>query len=136
MHAALVDPPINHREAITSRLLLLQAIGQQTSHAGRTTLTITSSHGDHHRALTRIASFFAELRSSCAVERWYRILSQALIKYLRRRQRARADSDEVARIPLLLIFWLFTTLLRTASPLFSGRCGAGNCAYNERLWKS
>jgi hypothetical protein len=38
------------REAITSRPLLLQAIGRQTSHAGRTTLTITSSHGEQHRA--------------------------------------------------------------------------------------
>ena len=78
---------------ITSRPLLLQAIGRQTSHAGRTTVTITSSHGEHHRArqaLTRIAAFFAELRKTAeqlsAVERWYRILSQALIKYLRGRK--------------------------------------------------
>src|SRR6201984_1549151 len=56
----LADPD-HHREAITSRPLLLQAIGRQTSHAGRTTLTITSSHGDHPKAraaLTRIAGFF------------------------------------------------------------------------------
>ena len=60
----LADPD-HPREAITSRPLLLQAIGRQTSHAGRTTVTITSSHGEHHRArqaLTRIAAFFAELR--------------------------------------------------------------------------
>jgi hypothetical protein len=88
----LADPD-HHREAITSRPLLLQAIGRQTSHAGRTTVTITSSHGEHHRArqaLTRIAAFFAELRKTAeqlsAVERWYRILSQALIKYLRGRK--------------------------------------------------
>jgi hypothetical protein len=42
----LADPD-HHREAITSRPLLLQAIGRQTSHAGRTTVTITSSHGEH-----------------------------------------------------------------------------------------
>jgi hypothetical protein len=30
--------------------LLLQAVGRQTSHAGRTTVTITSSHGEHARA--------------------------------------------------------------------------------------
>jgi hypothetical protein len=53
----LADPD-RHREVITSRPLLLQAIGRQTSQAGRATVTITSSHGEHHRApraLTRIA---------------------------------------------------------------------------------
>jgi hypothetical protein len=88
----LADPQ-HHREAITSRPLLLQAIGRQTTHAGRTTVTITSTHGEHHRArwaLTRIAAFFAELRKTAeqltTVERWYRILSRALVKYLRGRQ--------------------------------------------------
>jgi len=88
----LADPD-HHREAITSRPLLLEAISRQTHHAGRTTVTITSSHGEHHRArraLTRIAAFFAELRKTAeqltAIERWYRILSQALIKYLRGRK--------------------------------------------------
>jgi len=88
----LADPE-HHREAITSRPLLLQAIARQTTHAGRTTLTVTSTHGDHHRArqaLTRIAAFFAELRSTAeqltALDRWYRILSQALIKFLRGRK--------------------------------------------------
>jgi hypothetical protein len=38
--------PYHHREAITCRPLLLHAIGRQTSHAGRTTLTITSVHGN------------------------------------------------------------------------------------------
>jgi hypothetical protein len=87
----LADPN-HHREAITSRPLLLQAIGRQTSHAGRTTVTITSSHGDHQRAraaLTHIAGFFAKLRETAeqltALERWYRILSQALKKFLRGR---------------------------------------------------
>jgi hypothetical protein len=67
----LADP--NHREAIT-------------------TVTITSSHGEHERArqaLTRVAGFFAKLRKTAeqltALERWYRILSQALKKYLRGR---------------------------------------------------
>jgi hypothetical protein len=87
--------PYHRREAITSRPLLLHAIGRQTSHAGRTTVTITSVHGEHYRArraLTRIAGFFAELRKTAeqltAIEHWYRILrlSHALIKYLRGRQ--------------------------------------------------
>jgi hypothetical protein len=73
--------------------LLLQAIGRQTSHAGRTTLTITSSHGEHPRAragLTRIAGFFAQLRQTAeqltALQRWYRIHSQALKTFLRGRK--------------------------------------------------
>jgi hypothetical protein len=87
----LADPD-HHREAITSRPLLLQAIGRQTSHAGRTTLTITSSHGEHERAraaFRRIAGFFLTLRRSAEqltpLQRWYRILSEALKKFLRGR---------------------------------------------------
>jgi hypothetical protein len=87
----LADPN-HHREAITSRPLLLHAIGRQTRHAGQTTVTVTSSHGEHHlaqKALTRIARFFAELRQTAEqltpLERWYRILSEALKKFLRGR---------------------------------------------------
>src|SRR5246500_3655133 len=85
--------PYHHREAITSRPLLLQAIGRQTNHAGRTTVTITSTHGERRRgrrALTRIATFFATLRETAEqltdCDRWYRILSHALVKYLKGRQ--------------------------------------------------
>ncbi len=42
----LADPD-HHREAITSRPLLLTAIGRQTQHAGRTTFRVSSSHGWH-----------------------------------------------------------------------------------------
>ena len=88
----LADPD-HHREAITSRPLLLQAIGRQTQHAGQTTITITSPHGAHHharRAFLRIAGFFAQLRQTAEqlteLDRWYRILSYALVKYLKGRQ--------------------------------------------------
>ena len=88
----LADPD-QHREAITSRPLLLQAIGRQTQHAGRTTITITSPHGEHRRArraFLRIAGFFARLRQTAEqltdLDRWYRILSYALVKYLKERQ--------------------------------------------------
>ena len=87
----LADPDY-HREAITSRPLLLQAVGRQTRHAGRTTVTITSSHGEHRRARTvlrRIAGFFANLRQTAEqltpLERWYLILNEALKKFLRGR---------------------------------------------------
>jgi hypothetical protein len=88
----LADPD-HHREAITSRPLLLQAIGRQTNHAGRATVTISSMHGERgraRRALTRIAAFFATLRETAEqltdLDRWYRILSCALVKYLKGRQ--------------------------------------------------
>ena len=88
----LADPD-QHREVITSRPLLLQAIARKTQHAGRTTLSVSSTHGEQQtarRAYLRIARFFARLREKAeqldAVQRWYRILSEALRKYLRGRQ--------------------------------------------------
>ena len=68
----------------------LQAIARKTQHAGRTTLSVSSTHGEQQtarRAYLRIARFFARLREKAeqldAVQRWYRILSEALRKYLR-----------------------------------------------------
>jgi hypothetical protein len=88
----LADP--DHRpEAITSRPLLMQAIGRQTQHAGQVTLIIASTHGEQHkarRAYLRIAGFLAQLRQAAEqldpVQRWYRILSEALKRYLNGRQ--------------------------------------------------
>jgi hypothetical protein len=92
LFARLADPD-HHREAITSRPLLLTAIGRLTSHAGRLTLRVSSTHGRHgwtRRALTRIGAFFADLRQTAEqltpLDRWYRILSMALVKYLGGRQ--------------------------------------------------
>jgi hypothetical protein len=88
----LADPD-RHHEAITSRPLMMHAIARRTEHAGRTTLTITSTHGDHaqaRRAYRRIAAFFDTLRSTAEqltpLQRLYRILSEAMKKYLRGRQ--------------------------------------------------
>jgi Transposase DDE domain group 1 len=92
LYVRLADPD-HHREAITSRPLLLTAIGRQTSHAGQTTIHVSSSHARHgwaRRALTRIGTFLEALRSTAEqltpIERWYRILSEALVKYLKGRQ--------------------------------------------------
>ena len=88
----LADPD-QHREAITSRPLLLTAIGRQTQHAGRTTLHVSSPHGRHgwaRQALTRIGAFFAGLRRTAEqlspLELWYEILSLAMVKYLKGRK--------------------------------------------------
>ena len=55
----LADPD-HHREALTSRPLLLHGIARQTRHAGQTRLTITASHG----RLTTRSGRFAELPRS------------------------------------------------------------------------
>ena len=59
--------PDHHREAITSRPLLLHGIARQTHHAGQTRLTVTSSHGRRRMvvaALQRITGFFRSLVQS------------------------------------------------------------------------
>ena len=88
----LADPD-HHREAITSRPLLLHGIARQTRHAGQTRLTVTASHGRRQTAvaaLRRIARFFRTLTQNAeqlsAEDRWRRILAEALKKYLRARQ--------------------------------------------------
>ena len=57
---------------------------------GQVTLTISSTHGEQHkarRAYLRIARFLAQLRQTAEqldpVQRWYRILSEALKRYLK-----------------------------------------------------
>jgi hypothetical protein len=79
----------NHYEAIVSRPLLLHGVGKQTQHAGQTTLTITSSHGRESyvkAAYARICAFFDELKAIAPqltpLQCWYRILSEAMKKYL------------------------------------------------------
>lgn len=88
LFARLVDPD-RHAEAITSRPLLLHAVARQTRHAGRTTLSVTSGHARNRpvrQALARLADFFRALEHTAeqltGVERWCRILSRALVKYL------------------------------------------------------
>jgi hypothetical protein len=88
----LADPD-HHREAITTRPLLLSAIARQTQHAGQTTLTISSMHAARDKArdaYRRIAGFLAALRQNAEqldpLRRWYRILSEALRHFLKGRQ--------------------------------------------------
>ena len=55
----LADPE-HHREAITSRPLLLTALARRTHHAGQVTLTASSAHDERHlarRAYRRITGF-------------------------------------------------------------------------------
>jgi Transposase DDE domain group 1 len=88
----LADPD-HHREAITTRPLLLSAIARQTQHAGQVTLTIASTHAARDKArhaYCRIAGFLAGLRKNAEqldpLRKWYRILSEALRHFLNGRQ--------------------------------------------------
>ena len=81
--------PDKHLEAITSRPLLLHAIGKQTSHAGQTRVSISSTHGKTNKIqifLNRVVTFFKTLKENAEqlteLQRWYRILSKAVEKYL------------------------------------------------------
>lgn len=88
----LADPD-SHREAITSRPLFLHAIAAKTRHAGQTRLTISSSHAKARwsaRVLAGVATFLQGLVKNAEQltdeQRWYRILSHALRKFLNGRQ--------------------------------------------------
>jgi hypothetical protein len=92
LFARLADPE-RHREALTSRPLLLSAIAHRTRHAGQVTLSISSTHGMRdkaRRAYVRIAGFLAHIRENAeqldSLAKWYRILSEALRHFLHGRQ--------------------------------------------------
>ena len=60
-----LSTPHKHAEAITSRPLLLHAIGRKTSHSNQSTLTLTSLHAQASKiqAATRaVASFLSHIR--------------------------------------------------------------------------
>jgi hypothetical protein len=91
--AVVLADPDHHREALTTRSLLLNAVARQTRPAGQMRLRVTSSHGrrEHVKAaLQSITEFFAGLKKTAKqltdAERWVCILSQALQKYLRGRK--------------------------------------------------
>jgi hypothetical protein len=79
----LADPE-HHREALTSRSLLLSAIARRTQHAGQ----VTQPSAACMACATRLAGPVSGSRASWPsyenaekfdpVEKWYRILSEAL----------------------------------------------------------
>lgn len=75
--------PEKHAEAITSRPLLLNAVGKQTTHGGQTTVTLTSLHAkapQMQAALQTISTFLAAIRNAAEQlthpQKWLLILSQ------------------------------------------------------------
>lgn len=90
--------PDHHAEAITSRPLLLHAIGQQTQHSGQTTITITSMHGQGktvQQLLTALNAFLSEVKATAGQltwkQLWHTILSRIFIKILGGRSLASPD---------------------------------------------
>lgn len=84
----LIEPD-SHLEAITSRPLLLHAVGKQIQHAGQKIIQVSSSHGKFKQvqvALSRLSDFFKTLRP-CAdqlsiKERMRRVLYRAFKKFI------------------------------------------------------
>jgi hypothetical protein len=81
--------PEKHAEAITSRPLLLNAVGKQTTHSGQTTVTITSMHAkapQMRSALQAISSFLASIRNAAEQltypQKWLLILSRIFCLFL------------------------------------------------------
>ncbi len=81
--------PNSHLEAITSRPLLLHAVGKQIQHAGQKIIQVSSSHGKFQQvqlALSNLSAFFKTLKP-CAeqlsvAERMQRVLHRAFKKFI------------------------------------------------------
>ena len=83
--------PDRHAEAITSRPLLLHAVGKQIRHAGKTVLLLTSMHAQTRtmqHSLQAVGHFLEYIRTTARqltwTERWRLILDRAFVRFLRR----------------------------------------------------
>jgi hypothetical protein len=86
---ARLGEPDRHREAITSRPLLMSAVATRARHARRTTIRVTSAHAESRpaaKALTMVASFLRDLMKNAeqltSLERWRAILRRAFKAFL------------------------------------------------------
>ena len=84
--------PDRHREAITSRPLLLHAIAERVRHARQTTIKIASTHAKSvpaAKALRAVALFLRRLVTNAEQltpwQRWREILSRAFQAFLKGR---------------------------------------------------
>lgn len=84
--------PGKHAEAITSRPLLLHAIGQQVDHGRQKRVRITSMHGDRgvvEKILRALNEFLQYIKTQAEqlnwAERWRLILSRIFVKFLQGR---------------------------------------------------
>jgi Transposase DDE domain group 1 len=91
--------PEKHAEAITSRPLLLNAVGKQTLHSGQTTVTLTSLHAkapQMQTALRTVSAFLATIRHAAEQltypQKWLLILSRIFRHLLKGRPLKRPPS--------------------------------------------
>lgn len=91
MFVRWIDPE-KHREAITSRPLLLYGVAKKIKHANQIKLKITSLHGKQHKTQDRISliiNFLNRIKyytqQFTQKEIWSRILSAIFIKFLKGR---------------------------------------------------
>ena len=80
--------PLRAREALTSRPLLMYAVGRMVSHAGQTTVILTSTHAQAAKAqelLTNLSLFLSGLKNSAeqltSAQCWQRIWERILIPF-------------------------------------------------------
>lgn len=83
--------PDRHAEAITSRPLLLHAVGKKIRHAGKTVLLLTSMHAQARtieRRQRTVGRFLEYIRTTARqltwTERWRLILDRVFARFLRR----------------------------------------------------
>ena len=85
--------PTKHREGITSRPLMLHGVGRQITHAGKTTIKITSLHGKRNKveqAIALVHRFLENMKKYAQqkvskIEKWCLILSEIFKEQLRGR---------------------------------------------------
>jgi hypothetical protein len=80
--------PLRPREAVTSRPLLMYAVGRQVSHANQTTVILTSTHAEAAKAqelLTNLSLFLSGLKNTAeqltSAQCWQRIWERILTPF-------------------------------------------------------
>jgi hypothetical protein len=98
--------PERPREAVTSRPLLMCAVGRETKHAGRTTIVLTSVHAQASQAqrlLTDLSLFLSGLRNTAeqlsSQQCWERIWERILTPFRKREAACRAWFGQQAWVP-------------------------------------
>jgi hypothetical protein len=98
--------PQRPREALTSRPLMLSAIGREVRHAGQTTVVLTSTHADASRAqqlLTEVSLFLSGLKNSAeqltSTQCWKRIWERILTPFRILEALSRAWFGQLVRLP-------------------------------------
>ncbi|MCW5551096.1 MAG: transposase [Verrucomicrobiae bacterium] len=98
--------PQRPREAVTSRPLMLSAIGREVRHAGQTTVVLTSTHAEASRVqrlLTEVSLFLSGLRNTAEqlspARCWERIWERILTPFRILEAASRTWFGQLARLP-------------------------------------